>query len=72
MKCIFDHSSALTKIYIKLVPFFRKDCHGYISGNIELVPAKIPILKFYDQFGKIEVEAPFEQNHRDGDGNDGA
>ena len=49
-------SSTLTKIYIKLVPFFRKDCHGYISGNIELVPAKIPILKFFDQFGKIEVD----------------
>ena len=41
---------------MKLVPFFRKDCHGYISGNIELVPAKIPILKFFDQFGKIEVD----------------
>jgi len=44
------------KILADIRKVIRKDCHGYISGNIELVPAKIPILKFFDQFGKIEVD----------------
>jgi len=34
----------------------RRECGRFISGNIELVPAKIPILKFYDHHGKIEVD----------------
>lgn len=34
----------------------RKKCRGIIRGDIELVPAKVPILKFYDMVGKLEVD----------------
>ena len=32
----------------------NRQCNKFI-GRIELIPAKVPILKFYDRFGKIEV-----------------
>jgi len=34
----------------------RRFCGNYLSANIELIPAKVPILKFYDRYGKIEVD----------------
>lgn len=34
----------------------RAKCQKYISGNMELIPAKVPILKFYDSFGHLEVD----------------
>lgn len=34
----------------------RKECRNFIKGDIELVPAKIPILKFFDAEGSLEVD----------------
>jgi len=32
-----------------------RECRNFV-GRIELVPAKVPILKFFDRYGKIEVD----------------
>ena len=29
---------------------------NFIKGGIELVPAKVPILKFFDREGRLEVD----------------
>jgi len=34
----------------------RKYCRHFIHGNIELIPAKVPILKFKDKAGDLEVD----------------
>ena len=34
----------------------KRNCGKFI-GSIELIPAKVPILKFFDKFGKIEVRS---------------
>ena len=34
---------------------FRRNC-SFLDNDMELIPAKIPILKMYDNFGKFEVD----------------
>ena len=34
----------------------RRNCGNFLDPNIELVPAKVPILKMYDRVGNIEVD----------------
>ena len=48
-KCDVNILSSVRKI-------IRRFCSEYISNQIELIPAKVPILKFYDRLGQIEVD----------------
>jgi len=34
----------------------QKHCRHFIRGNIELINAKVPILKFFDREGRLEVD----------------
>jgi len=56
--CIFPQGPAMNdKQWLSEVrQILRKQCRHFIRGNVELVPAKVPILKFYDCHGRLEVD----------------
>ena len=56
--CIFPQGPAMNdKHWLSEVrSILRKQCRHFIRGNVELVPAKVPILKFYDSHGRLEVD----------------
>ena len=56
--CIFPQGPAMNdKHWLSEVrQILRKQCRHFIRGNVELIPAKVPILKFYDCHGRLEVD----------------
>ena len=56
--CIFPQGPAMNdKHWLNQVRnILRKQCRHFIRGNVELIPAKVPILKFYDSHGRLEVD----------------
>ena len=54
--CVFTyHEGDLVRFLAQMRKLLRRKC-DFLHHNIELVPAKVPILKFYDEVGKIEVD----------------
>jgi len=56
--CLFPHNISMdAKFTLNIVRrVLRKECRNFIKDGIELVPAKIPILKFFDVEGSLEVD----------------
>ena len=56
--CIFPHGPSMNdKTWLNKVRIIlKKQCRHFIRGNVELIPAKVPILKFYDSHGRLEVD----------------
>ena len=55
--CMFPEGPTVNdKHWLNLTrQILRKKCRNFIRGNVELINAKVPILKFYDSVGKLEV-----------------
>ena len=56
--CLYPHGPAISdKYWLNMVrKLMRKKCRNFIRGDIELINAKVPILKFHDTFGGLEVD----------------
>ena len=56
--CLFpDGHSVNDKQWLNITrQVLRKKCRHFIRGNIELINAKVPILKFDDKVGRLEVD----------------
>jgi len=56
--CMFPDGPAVNdKHWLNLTrQILRKKCRNFVRGNVELINAKVPILKFYDSVGKLEVD----------------
>lgn len=56
--CMFPEGPTVNdKHWLNLTrQILRKKCRNFIRGNVELINAKVPILKFYDSVGKLEVD----------------
>jgi len=50
-----QHREFDTKLLSDARKIMKRQCK-FIPGFIELIPAKVPILKFHDKFGNIEVD----------------
>ena len=56
--CLYPHGPAISdKYWLNMVrKLMRRKCRNFIRGDIELINAKVPILKFHDTFGGLEVD----------------
>jgi len=56
--CIFPQGFSVgDKQWLTMVrKLLQKHCRHFIRGNIELINAKVPILKFFDREGGLEVD----------------
>jgi len=56
--CLFPHGMKVDDKYwlMTVRNLLQKHCRHFIQGRIELINAKIPILKFYDKQGNLEVD----------------
>jgi len=56
--CLFPHDMFNdSKAFLSQARrILNKECRNFIKGGIELVPAKVPILKFFDREGRLEVD----------------
>ena len=56
--CLYPHGPALSdQHWLSMArTLLRKKCKSFIRGDIQLIKAKVPILKFYDFVGRLEVD----------------
>ena len=56
--CLYPQGPAVSgKQWLSMVrKLLRKKCRNFIRGDIQLINAKVPILKFYDDIGRLEVD----------------
>ena len=56
--CLYPHGPALSdQHWLSMArTLLRKKCKSFIRGDIQLIKAKVPILKFYDFEGRLEVD----------------
>lgn len=58
--CLFEsHTSDPIQFLAQVRRVLRRKCATFLDYDIELVPAKVPILKMYDRVGQIEVDMSF-------------
>ena len=56
--CLYPQGPAVSdKQWLSMVrKLLKKKCRKFIRGDIQLINAKVPILKFHDDFGGLEVD----------------
>ena len=56
--CLYPQGPAVSgKQWLSMVrKLLKKKCRNFIRGDIQLINAKVPILKFHDAIGRLEVD----------------
>ena len=56
--CLYPQGPAVSgKQWLSMVrKLLKKKCRNFIRGDIQLINAKVPILKFHDDIGRLEVD----------------
>ena len=56
--CLYPQGPAVSdKQWVSMVrKLLRQKCRKFIRGDIQLINAKVPILKFHDDIGRLEVD----------------